>query len=294
MPRFQTPEPITATLDFDGDARIIAGDRHDTLVEITPRDASNPEDVRAAEDARVEYSDGKLLLKTIRSWKRYLPNKRGGLIEVVVGLPAGSALEVTSGFGTLRMEGRLADCTLKTGMGNIHVERAASASLTTGYGDVVADRIDGNLDVTSGSGEIRIGSVTGNAQIRNSNGNTTVDGIGGDLQVKAANGPIMIGTARHSVRAKTANGRIRIGSVERGSIELDTAIGELAIGVREGSAAWLDAGSHFGNVRSTLDTINSPQSGDNTVEIHAHTAVGDIVITRAVTGAATDEQETVE
>ena len=71
MPTFQTPEPITATIELViGDVRISAGDRNDTIVEVRPSDASNEEDVKAAELTRVEYEDKRLLVKApkLRSW----------------------------------------------------------------------------------------------------------------------------------------------------------------------------------------------------------------------------------
>ena len=59
MPTFDTPEPITATIDVAvGDVRITAGDRSDTVVDVRPSDASNDEDVKAAERTRVEYASG--------------------------------------------------------------------------------------------------------------------------------------------------------------------------------------------------------------------------------------------
>ena len=64
MPTFDTREPISATIDVvTGDVRITAGDVATTVVEVRPSDASNQEDVRAAEQTRVEYADGQLLVK---------------------------------------------------------------------------------------------------------------------------------------------------------------------------------------------------------------------------------------
>ena len=46
MPTFETPQPITATIDVAvGDVRISAVDRGATVVEVRPSDASNEEDV---------------------------------------------------------------------------------------------------------------------------------------------------------------------------------------------------------------------------------------------------------
>src|SRR5262245_5953072 len=67
MPTFDTPGPISAVLDLVvGDARITASDRDDTVVEIRPSDPSHEQDVRAAEQTRVEYSAGRLVVRAPR------------------------------------------------------------------------------------------------------------------------------------------------------------------------------------------------------------------------------------
>src|SRR5579859_7898408 len=64
MPTFDTPEPISAVVELAvGDASITASDRTDTIVQVRPSDGSNDADVRAAEQTRVEYAAGRLLVK---------------------------------------------------------------------------------------------------------------------------------------------------------------------------------------------------------------------------------------
>jgi len=96
----------------------------------------------------------------------------------------------------------------------------------------------------------------------------------------AANGNITIDRALAGVDAKTAFGSVRVGEVVRGSVVLETGFGELELGVREGTAAWLDASSQHGSVRSDLDAIDSPEQADETVEVRARTRYGDIVVRR--------------
>jgi len=62
---------------------------------------------------------------------------------------------------------------------------------------------------------------------------------------------------------------------------LETAAGELEVGIREGTAAWLDVSSHYGRVRNSLDETDSPEQSEATVEIRARTSYGDINIRRA-------------
>jgi hypothetical protein len=70
MPTFETSEPIAVTADvLSGEVKVIASDRTDTVVEVRPGDESNKDDVRAAEQARVDFVSGTLTVKSPRSWR---------------------------------------------------------------------------------------------------------------------------------------------------------------------------------------------------------------------------------
>lgn len=278
MPVFATPEPISVTIELNwGDARISASDRTDTVIEVRPRDDSKASDIRAAEQTRVEYSSGRLLVKTTQ--RSFFG--RGSSVDVTIALPAGSHVQGELGMGDFNGDGHLGECRLKTGMGNIHLDHTGTLHLRTGMGNVGVDRGHGDADVTTGSGKVRIGQVEGAAVIKNSNGDCFVGEVTGDLRVKSANGRISVDRAHASVIAKTANGNIRVGEVTRGAIVLATAAGELEVGVREGTTAWLDVSSQYGRVRNSLDEAGSPQQSEETVEIRARTSYGDITIQRA-------------
>ena len=47
--------------------------------------------------------------------------------------------------------------------------------------------------------------------------------------------------------------------VVRGSVVLETKIGDLEVGIREGTAAWLDVSSRHGRVHNALETTDSPE-----------------------------------
>jgi DUF4097 and DUF4098 domain-containing protein YvlB len=287
MPVFTTPEPIYVTIELSmGDVRIIANDRTDTVIEVRPRDDSKASDIKAAEQTRVEYSSGRLLVKSrqrnfiYEGARSVIGPGRGSQVDVTIELPAGSHVQGDSGMGEFGCEGHLGECRFQTGMGNIRLDHTGTLHLKTGMGNIAVDRALGDTDVTTGSGEVRIGQIGGAAVIKNSNGDTVVGEVAGDLRVKSANGRISIDRAHASVIAKTANGNIRIGEVMRGAIGLETAAGELEVGVREGTAAWLDVSSQYGRVRNSLDEADSPEQSEATVEIRARTSYGDIKIHR--------------
>jgi DUF4097 and DUF4098 domain-containing protein YvlB len=281
METFETPEPISVTIEIIvGDVRIIASDRRDTVVSVNPNDASKQSDVRAAEETRVEFSQGRLLIRTPKSWKLYTPFGGRESIDVAIELPAGSSVESDAAVGDFRADGRLGECTVKTSVGNIRLDEAGQANLSTTAGSVVVDSVAGRAEVT-GSGQLRIRQIDGPAVIKNLNGGIWIGQAKGDLRCNSANGDITIDRALAAVDAKTANGAVRIGEVVRGSVQLGTSHGELEVGIRKGTAALLDLRSSYGSVRNTLTASDGPEPSDQTVEVRARTSFGDIVIRRS-------------
>lgn len=281
MPTFDTPEPISVVISLIvGDARVIASDRTDTVVEVSPSDRSSEADVKAAEQTRVEFSHGRLLVKATKQWRHYSPFSGIESVDVVIELPLDSHVQGDAAMVDFRGEGRLGECRFKTAAGHIWLDHTGPLHLNTSAGSITVDRAVGHVEVT-GSGEVRIREIAGAAVIKNLNGNTWVDEITRDLRCNAANGDITVNRAHATIVAKTANGNISIGEVVRGSVALDTASGELEVGIREGTAALLDVRSQFGRVRNSLDASDGPEPSDETVEVRARTHHGDIVIRRS-------------
>ncbi|MFB7664298.1 DUF4097 domain-containing protein [Kitasatospora sp. NPDC056138] len=279
MPFFDTPEPISATIRLDlGSVRITGGKRVDTVVEVRPSNDRRESDVRAAEQTQVTYSDGEL---QVRAPKQRSLFGRGGSVDIMVELPAGSRVHGTAAMADFRCRGRLGECGFRTSYGDIELDQAGALQLTTAYGDVTVERATGPAEVTTGSGAVRIGGIDGTAVIKNGNGDTEIGEVTGGLRLKAANGGISVDRALAVVVARTANGDIRIGEVARGSVELESAYGELEIGIRRGTAAWLDVHSNHGTLHSRLGSFAGPAESDETVEVRARTGYGDILVRHA-------------
>lgn len=292
MPTFDTPEPISVTVELGvGDLRIVASDRTDTMVEVRPSDAAKKADVTAAEQTRVEYVGGRLLIKAPKSWRQFTWRGGGESIDVQVELPAGSHLRGETGVAALRCQGRLGECRYKTGVGDIQLERAGAVQLRTGAGDLNVGTADGDAELSTGSGSVRIDRIDGAAVVKNSNGDTWIGEVTGNLRVNAANGRISVDRARETVAAKSANGDVRLGEVAHGAVIAQTAMGKVEIGIRDGVAAWLDLNTRFGNVHNDLDAVERPESGEDAVEVRARTSFGDITINRSVANA-TGKDET--
>jgi hypothetical protein len=282
MPTFDTPEPISVTVELGvGDLRIAASDRTDTMVEVRPSDAAKSADVTAAEQTRVEYAGGRLLIKAPKSWRQYTWRGGGESVDVQVELPAGSHLRGEAGVAALRCQGRLGECRYKTGVGDIHLDQAGAVQLRTGVGDITVEQADGDAELTTGSGSLQIDGIDGTAVVKNSNGDTWIGRVTGDLRANAANGRISVDRASGAVAAKSANGDIRLGEVAHGAVLAQTGFGKVEIGIRDGVAAWLDLNTRYGTVRNDLDAAERPASGEDAVEVRARTSFGDITIHHA-------------
>jgi DUF4097 and DUF4098 domain-containing protein YvlB len=112
---------------------------------------------------------------------------------------------------------------------------------------------------------VRVGVVTGPATIKVSNGSVSVD------------------RALSDITAESANGEVRIGEVARGTVSATSKNGGVEVGIREGSAAWLELNTGLGRVYNELATSDAPEAGEpvDRVEVHASTKLGDVTISRA-------------
>ncbi|MET9447377.1 DUF4097 family beta strand repeat-containing protein [Streptomyces cinerochromogenes] len=277
MPSFDTPEAISVTARVDaGSLQFTAGDRHDTVVEVRPRNPKKDLDVRTAEQTEVTYANGALTVRTPK------PNLFGrtGTVDVTIDLPTGSHVDTTGAWTQVVGEGRLGEVRVKTSAGDVRLDTTGPATLTASHGTITVDRVEGMAEITTSSGSLRVGLLDGPAVLKNSHGTTTVGAATGELRVSGANGDIDIRRAEDSVTATTAHGTLRVGEVARGSVQLETSYGAIEIGVREGAAAWLDVSSDAGQVRNSLTVSDTPGETEDTVKIRARTRYGNIDIRR--------------
>jgi DUF4097 and DUF4098 domain-containing protein YvlB len=280
MPNFETPEPISVTIELGvADVRITASDRTETVVEVHPSEESDESDVKAAQQVRVDYTNGVL---QVTGPKRVFDfSRKTRSVDVSIELPTGSPVSAEIQAGDFRSAGRLGECRFKTGAGNAQLERTGPLRLNTGAGHLTVDGVAGNAELSTGTGKVRLGNIEGTAVVKSSNGDIVIDAVAADVRVRTANGEISIDRAGAGVEAKTANGGIRLGEVVRGTVVLGTAAGDLEIGIAEGTAAWLEVNTGFGHVRNQLDTAGRPGESDETVEVRARTSYGDVTIRRS-------------
>lgn len=263
MPTFHTPEPVSAVVEVAAGAlRLTATDRDDTVVDITPRDPERASDVRAAEQARIDFHNGTLV---VTAGRKVLSLGRGGAVRVDIELPTRSRLDISSASAGVDADGVYSEC------------RFASAS-----GAVRVATVVGNIKADTASGDISVGDLSGDARIATASGDVTIDRIDGDVTFQSASGSLTIGTMRGHVKHQAASGSVTVSDAAGGGLRAQTGSGEVAVGIPEGTAARLELKTHSGAVDNDLQASDGPADGDETFILQARTGSGDISIRRAV------------
>lgn len=285
---FNTPSPIAVSLDlYVADVRFAVSDRTDTIVEVRPRDPNKVADIKAAENTRVEYDDAARTLSIVSKKPRNrfvnFSSKRPESIDVVIQLPTDSDVRGEAELGDFQSDGVLGTVVLKTDMGAVRLAETGPLNLRNSLGGITVEGVSGSAEVHIGSSDIRIGAVDGTADVSTGNGKVRVGVVTGPANVKASNGSVSVDRALSDITAASSNGEVRVGEVVRGTVSATSKNGSVEVGVREGSAAWLELETGVGRVYNELASADAPEEGEpvDKVEVHASTKLGDITISRA-------------
>jgi DUF4097 and DUF4098 domain-containing protein YvlB len=280
MPTYDTPTPIDLAIKLQvGAIEIIASDRDDTVVTVSPTNPAKAVDRRGAEETRVDVDGQRLIITGPRPRISWIGPTES--VDVKVELPAASRLTAEIGVGGVRAVGRLGATRIKSSMGRVDLDSTGDLWLRASHGNATLGTAEGGIEITADHGQIRIGKVTGDAILKASHGTILIGESGGDLEAKLSYGDLEISKALGSVAAKTAYGSIQLAEVSSGSIQVESGFGQVTIGVRPGVPAWLDLSSKEGHVRNQLDSDRAPDASEQTVAVRARTQHGDISIQRA-------------
>ena len=282
MPSFDTPHPIDLAVELSyGRLEVVASDRRDTVVTVSPTNPSSAADRRGAEQTRVDFSGQRLVVEGARP--RFTIIGPSESIDVRVEIPSGSRLTADIG-GRVTTSGRLGATRVKGALGGVVIDTTGDLWVRSGHGGLEVVAAEGSAELTADHGPIRIGSIGGDAILKSSHGSVDVGDSHGDLEAKLSYGELAITRALGGVSAKTAYGSIRIGEVSSGSIQVESGYGQIDIGVAAGVTVWLDAASREGRVRNELDSDAPPVADEDSVAVRARTTFGDITLTRSRKG----------
>jgi DUF4097 and DUF4098 domain-containing protein YvlB len=263
MPTFDTPSPIQIRIDVSGGSlRVRAGDRADTVVTVRPTNERKAADVQAADQTRVEYAGGRLVVTSPRR-PRLLFMGTMPSVDVELLAPVGSDLHAALTAADVDCEGRLGVVRIDNRYGDIRIDRAATLHARTSAGDITVVEVDEDGELATAYGQIRV---------RDASGALRLDSACGDITVERALG---------TVAATTKYGQVSVHQAGGGSLDLATSYGKVEAGIREGTPAWLDLEAASGKVRNLLTPSDAPTASEEPLRVRARTSYGDIVVRRA-------------
>lgn len=276
MPTFATPGPITAIVEVAGaQVRVTATDRTDTVVLVEPIGTANRKDVKVAENTKVEFADGQLLVKT------KTPGDKNGSVAITIDLPKASSLIAHLAYAVVNAEGSLGASELHLASGQVQLDRVDALKANIASGEVAIGQIAGRADIDGGAFALRIGAALGAVGFRSSGGQIWIGHAASDLDLSGASCDFDIVRADGSVTAESASGALRIGRMTSGQAKLKNASGDIEIGISEGSAVSIDVNSERGAVHNFVSSRGEPGPSDAKVSVFARTRHGDITIQRA-------------
>ena len=224
-------------------------------------------------------------------------NERHGRPEVLVDVPQkrGVGLTFILSFGQKGISCRIrcpheSGAAIRTKSADVLARGTLGGlSVSTASGDIEVDRVSGGVNVKSASGDLSAREV-GPASVQSASGDISIDVAHGPVNLTSASGDVRIGEAYDNVSANTVSGDQDHNAVMRGNVSAHSVSGDVTIGVRRGSRAFLDCNTVSGDTSSELELSSDAPAGDGPlVEIRAKTVSGDIRITRAP--APIDTQE---
>jgi hypothetical protein len=286
MPAYESLAPIDADLNVSsGHVEVVASDRADTTVDVTPTNPGRPGDVALAREATVAFENNRLRVRVPPRNRLIGPN---GSVDVRVELPTGSRAEIEASYGSVRVRGELGATRIVAKYGNVSADRVGDLALVSPHGEVDIAEVDGELDVKAAHGHVRIGRIAGAARLRGAHGALSLGTTEGEVDV-ATSGGLTIERALGDVTARTSYGAIRVLEAEGGILRLESAYQEVEVGVPFGVAAWVDAASAHGVVRTELAPGPEAAATDRTIELHLRANWADVLIRRAVPRSDPDQ-----
>jgi len=280
MPEFATPTPIDLAIDLQvGSIDVVATERVDTVVTVTPTNPSKAVDRKGAENTKVDFDGERLTVIGPKARISFFGPTES--VEVKVEVPQGSRLTAEVAVGSLRTVGDLGAVRIKSSMGPVEVDSAKDLWVRAGHGNATVGTALGNIDITADHGQIRLGTVVGDAALKASHGSIMVRESGTELDAKLSYGDLDVEKSLGGVSAKTAYGSITLHEVTGGAIQVESGYGQVTVAVRRGVPAWLDLSSKDGHVRNELTPEGAPDETEESVSIRARTRYGDIAVRHA-------------
>ena len=273
--------PVSVRVDIQiGRVEVVATEREDVSVTVSPSNRNRSGDRSAAEAVRVDRVGDTLVVKG--PFKLNLFGK-GDSVDVVLEVPEGTDVAAVVKYGSARLAGRLGTVRAEVPYGELSVGTVEQLEFKGGHGEYRITHVEQDAEIAFKSGTMRVGHVGGRLRLTGSDGPITIDRVGGPAELATSSGGIEVGTMASGATVRAAYGNVRIRDAVRGVVRVDGSYGNVEVGVRRGTAVWLDAVAQHGVVRTDLSADSGPGTGEDTLEVRVRTGYGSINVNRSET-----------
>ena len=284
---FATPGPVALVVEVPaGEIALETVPCAETTDELEPL-GSDEASREAAETARVDMRERGAGGQEVR----VVIESRGGLrwgfgrspeVLARITVPHGTSVEAETASADIRARGRYAEASVRVASADVEFDEIErDASVNGASGDVTLRRVGGDIRVNTASGDVEVDEAGGAVRANTASGDVLVRRARGPVEVQSASGDVVVGDVAAGARVSTASGDQRVDAVSEGDVMLESASGDVRVGVRRGSRLWVDASSRSGDVTSDFDVGDaSPTADGPLVELRARSGSGDIHVAR--------------
>ena len=157
MTVFAVSEPPDVRIEIQvGRVDLVATDRDDVVVTVSPSNPGRSGDRSAAEAVRVDRAGGAVRIIGPSRLNLFGP---GDSVDVLVEVPGTTTATVDVKYGSVNASGALAVGRVNLSYGDLTLESAAQLDLSVGHGEVRVTRVTGDAEVRLKSGSARLGRI---------------------------------------------------------------------------------------------------------------------------------------
>jgi hypothetical protein len=182
--------------------------------------------------------------------------------ELVMRIPATSALAVRSSFGDVRLVGLVGGSDIEVRYGNVELEGCRRADVVARHGGLLLVDVEGPVKVDHSYGDVVLRNTSGRVAVENRYGVVDADGPNGDLQVVNRFGNVAARGGQGRLAIENHYGRV-VAWIDRPGLDLLNLVsqmGQVELNVGAGLPYRLGGSARSGQVTSGLPLLVNEQA----------------------------------